>query len=278
MLYLMKRGAVLESCTQRLRGQMKSEASIEPDPFTSIIWKSCSRSTSSISITRRRLWNSGSLRAPSISSSNVTRPLPSLSMRWNSFCRNFVSFSKSSSSSSARLSMSCWRASAKVSTTTATMRLSTPKTKVRREPIKMTAVSGCLKMMGVAIFPQPSPAMTVWKRSRFAWSTEEVETLQKPLLQSSKTPSLSICSTMGFTTSTINMAQTVITTKQKRNDHNSVLRQVDIMVTSLYSSRRARIFRSNRISRKILASLRALRRLIFCTSSLGVTCTRIDST
>lgn len=32
MLYLMKRGAVLESCTQRLKGAMNSAASMEPEP------------------------------------------------------------------------------------------------------------------------------------------------------------------------------------------------------------------------------------------------------
>lgn len=53
-----------------------------------LISKSCCKSTSSISITRKRLWNSASTRAPCMTSSRVNKPFFSRSMRSKIFWRN----------------------------------------------------------------------------------------------------------------------------------------------------------------------------------------------
>mmetsp|Transcript_106533 Transcript_106533/g.254342 ORF Transcript_106533/g.254342 Transcript_106533/m.254342 type:complete len:282 (+) Transcript_106533:771-1616(+) len=277
MLYLMNRGAVFESCTQRLKGAMNSGALMKPSLVVSIIWNSCCRSLSSMSITRRRLWNSWSLRAPSTSSSKLIFPLPRRSIRSKTACKNFRSFSSSNSSSSAKLRISLWRASANVSTTTATIRFSTPKTRVSSDPTKITAVAGYFSMTGTAMSPQPSPAMTVLKSRRFASMTDCVA--RRHWGQSWKTPdSVFKSCTRGFTTSTMNMAHTVIMRKQKTKDQAKALKHVAIMVTSFCSSRSARVFRSKRINRTIRANRKTRSTPIRRTMSSSSTVLKIKST
>ena len=58
--------------------------------------------------------------------------------------------------------------------------------------------------------------------------------------------------------STINMAQTVITTKQSMKDQMRVRRHVAIIITSLCNSLKGRIRFKRRISRKILTNRNAL--------------------
>ena len=97
---------------------LNSSGSMVPPPSRSSIRKSCCKSFWSISMTRKRFWNSRTLIAPSRSSSKVK--VPSLLA---SILRNIRSKSRRSSSASSSISMamvvtSRIRCSAKVSTTT----------------------------------------------------------------------------------------------------------------------------------------------------------------
>mmetsp|Transcript_110384 Transcript_110384/g.263075 ORF Transcript_110384/g.263075 Transcript_110384/m.263075 type:complete len:308 (+) Transcript_110384:213-1136(+) len=249
----MKRGAVFESRTQRLNGAMNSAASIAPEPSASIISNICWRSTSSMSITRRRLWNSASFLAPSIKFCNVSSPVPLSSKRSKIFCKYFRSFLRLCSNSAAKFTTSFSRTSAKVSTTTATMSCSTPKTRVRREPTKMMAVAGWSCMTGIAIRPQLSPATTVLNSNRLAFMTEDAA-CKHSRPQSPKTFVRSCTSWMrGWTISTINMAHIVITTNPNRKLQTKVFRHVANMVTSFCSSFNERVFLKNCMRRIILA-------------------------
>ena len=72
---------------------------------------------SSISMTRSRLWNVGSVRAPSIRSSKVSSPVPALSILSKILAKVLLSSWISASISSAKFCTSFSLASAKVSTT-----------------------------------------------------------------------------------------------------------------------------------------------------------------
>mmetsp|Transcript_44934 Transcript_44934/g.121043 ORF Transcript_44934/g.121043 Transcript_44934/m.121043 type:complete len:285 (+) Transcript_44934:712-1566(+) len=185
--------AVFDSVVlKRYMASMNSCASISPELSLSMIWKSCSKSAESISITRSRCRNSATLRAPALRSSKETTPSMSVSILVKILKRSSFSFLSSYSISTPRLSMSFSLSSAAVSTTTAVTRLSTPNTRVSREPMKMTAVQGWCSMIGMAILPQLSPAMTVWKSVIFAWVTEAKD--RRHLSQSAHWPWLSASS------------------------------------------------------------------------------------
>mmetsp|Transcript_32765 Transcript_32765/g.45770 ORF Transcript_32765/g.45770 Transcript_32765/m.45770 type:complete len:228 (-) Transcript_32765:413-1096(-) len=216
-----------------------------------------------MSMTLRRLWNSGSRPAPAMSSSKQSSPSLFASILSKSFCRYFLSSSSSYSSSSARFTISRSRASANMSMTTATIKFSTPKTNVKSDRTNMIAVSGCFKISGTAMRPQLSPAITVWNSSRFARITEEVASKHRsPQLAKSGLSFISGCSI-----STINIAHRVMITKHRRNDQSKALKQVVIMVASFCSSFKERLFRSSRISLLMRTKRRARRRLIAPTSS-----------
>mmetsp|Transcript_54068 Transcript_54068/g.97397 ORF Transcript_54068/g.97397 Transcript_54068/m.97397 type:complete len:263 (-) Transcript_54068:798-1586(-) len=258
-LYLTNRVAVLESCSQRLKAFLNSSGLMEPPPSWSSISKSCIRSSSSMSITRNRLWNSGTVRAPCSSSSRLSSPLLSSSIFPKILVRIFKSCSCSISMSIARAMTSLSRCSAKVSTTTATTRFSTPKTRVREEPTKIMAVQGCASMTGTATRPQLSPAMTVLNKVRFACIT--VANARSHVGQFSlQSPSAASFATMGCSSSTAAMAQTVMMTKQNRKDQQSVLKQLAVIRHSLRSSFSQTNLRNKRMRRIIRISLRSLSR------------------
>mmetsp|Transcript_19922 Transcript_19922/g.46664 ORF Transcript_19922/g.46664 Transcript_19922/m.46664 type:complete len:202 (-) Transcript_19922:741-1346(-) len=175
-----------------------------------------------------------------------------MSRRSKIFCRIFLSISRLWSSSCAKFSTSLSLTSAKVSTTTATIRFKTPKTSVKEEPTNMRNVSGCRLITGTAISPQLSPAMTVLNRSRLAPITDSVACKQSA--QSANTSSVRYISlTCGWTISTIIMAQIVIITKQNRKDHARAFIHVVSMMTNFCNSLRERLFRSRFINRTIRA-------------------------
>ena len=92
--------------------------------------------------------------------------------------------------------------------------------------------------------------MTVWNSNKFASMTEVMDLWQR-IPHSSKTWLCSCnCWSKGLTVSTINMLHTVMTIKQRRNDHTRVLAQVAIIVASLCSSRKVRSFLKKRVRRK----------------------------
>lgn len=96
--------------------------------------------------------------------------------------------------------------------------------------------------------------MTVWNSNKFASMTEVMDLWQR-IPHSSKMWLCSCnCWSKGLTVSTINMLHTVMTIKQRRNDHTRVLAQVAIIVASLCSSRKVRSFLKKRVRRKILPS------------------------
>mmetsp|Transcript_53454 Transcript_53454/g.173928 ORF Transcript_53454/g.173928 Transcript_53454/m.173928 type:complete len:201 (+) Transcript_53454:427-1029(+) len=135
--------AVLDSVFLiRNMASMNSSRSISPLLSTSTIWNNCLKSPLSMSMTRNQFLNSRTFLAPSSNSSKLREPLPSSSIFWKMLAS--VDFSSTSLLAivSARLATSFSRASAKLSTMTATMRFSTPKTSVMRAPIKTMAVSG----------------------------------------------------------------------------------------------------------------------------------------
>mmetsp|Transcript_24566 Transcript_24566/g.55584 ORF Transcript_24566/g.55584 Transcript_24566/m.55584 type:complete len:225 (-) Transcript_24566:512-1186(-) len=212
-----------------------------------------------MSKTRSQWRNSATLFAPSCNSSQVIAPLLSSSIFSNIFPRTFFSWTSSQSISFALLIMSLDLISAKVSTITATIRFKTPKTSVSKEPANMKAVHGAYSMTGMAMNPQLSPAMIVWKKVMFAWNTEENDLLQRS--QPSHLPASAIACTLGSIISTAMTDQTVITRIRRRKDQKSVLKQLPIIWISFLSSlsmekrqmiRRSRKMRHKRITRTVV--------------------------
>mmetsp|Transcript_38029 Transcript_38029/g.68728 ORF Transcript_38029/g.68728 Transcript_38029/m.68728 type:complete len:257 (+) Transcript_38029:439-1209(+) len=141
-LYFTNLDAVLDSFRHRLRAPMNSPGAIEPELSSSSMMKSCCKSSWSISITRSLLRNSGTLRAPLISSSRLSSPLLSSSIFLNMPAKKFMSSLCCSSIFSAIAFTSLTRCSANSSTTAATIRFSTPNTIVITDPMKIQAVCG----------------------------------------------------------------------------------------------------------------------------------------
>mmetsp|Transcript_24565 Transcript_24565/g.55580 ORF Transcript_24565/g.55580 Transcript_24565/m.55580 type:complete len:225 (-) Transcript_24565:512-1186(-) len=212
-----------------------------------------------MSKTRSQWRNSATLFAPSCNSSQVIAPLLSSSIFSNIFPRTFFSWTSSQSISFALLIMSLDLISAKVSTITATIRFSTPKTSVSKAPVKIMLVHGCNSMTGIATLPQLSPAMMVWNSVMFAWKTLENDLEQR--LQSPQPSWSSISCTLGLMSSTARTAQTVMTRTKRRKDQKSVLKQLPIIWISFLSSlsmekrqmiRRSRKMRHKRITRTVV--------------------------
>mmetsp|Transcript_137964 Transcript_137964/g.326909 ORF Transcript_137964/g.326909 Transcript_137964/m.326909 type:complete len:200 (-) Transcript_137964:31-630(-) len=192
-------------------------------------------------------------------------------MSWSIFRKIRSSSLKSSSASSsisiAIVATSFKRCSAKVSTTTATTRFRTPKTMVKWEPTKMLDAShGSSDMSGTATSPHLSPATTVLNMSKTALMTDDKEARQDS--QSSHSPSFSMREVMvGYSSSTMSIAQEVITTKQKMKDHIRVLKQRPVIRTSFRSSLSILNFRKRRNSRK-MRTTRRMRRSVTSAASI----------
>mmetsp|Transcript_4301 Transcript_4301/g.10338 ORF Transcript_4301/g.10338 Transcript_4301/m.10338 type:complete len:231 (-) Transcript_4301:412-1104(-) len=177
-------------------------------------------------------------------------------MRRNISSKYLVSLARLSSISSARFKTSRCLDSAKLSTTTATMRFSTPNTRVNKDPMKMMAVAGYCWMTGTATSPQLSPAITVLKSKRLACITEEVASRHHS--QSAKRPCCWLrCKTSGYIHSTMSIAQMVMTMKQNTKDHSSALKHVAAIRTNFWSSRKVLVLRKSRVNRKIRISRKA---------------------
>mmetsp|Transcript_63741 Transcript_63741/g.177269 ORF Transcript_63741/g.177269 Transcript_63741/m.177269 type:complete len:204 (+) Transcript_63741:935-1546(+) len=130
--------------------------------------------------------------------------------------------------------MSLERASAKVSTITATMRLSTPKTSIIMAEVNTMPVHGCASMIGIAIKPQLSPATIVCQSVIDASKTDEKERAHRS--QSDHSPRSTNSATYSLNTSTVIIAQMLIISSKRRKDQNSVLKQLPIIWISFLSS------------------------------------------
>mmetsp|Transcript_90496 Transcript_90496/g.260863 ORF Transcript_90496/g.260863 Transcript_90496/m.260863 type:complete len:248 (+) Transcript_90496:542-1285(+) len=121
---------------------MNSLGSTSPLPSWSTMSNKRRKSLLSISSTRSQCLNSGTRPTASSNSSYDTMPLLSESILANNFRKTRFSHRSWCSMSVALVVTSFSRASAKVSTMTATTRLSTPQTRVSRAPTKTTADHG----------------------------------------------------------------------------------------------------------------------------------------
>eukprot|EP00438_Fugacium_kawagutii_P008808 Skav212801 [mRNA] locus=scaffold1633:122300:134194:+ [translate_table: standard] len=155
------------------------------------------------------------------------------------------------------------------------IKFNTPNTKVKWLPMNITPVAGWSLITGTAMVPQLSPAMTVLNRSRLAFITEFVELMHSG--QSGKYPSPN-SSIIGYTNSTMSIAQKLITPKQMREDHSRAFMQVAIIVSNLRSSLRDELLRRIRVRRRIRATLSNRRIPMRPKNSVSPTAWRIVST
>mmetsp|Transcript_55441 Transcript_55441/g.121333 ORF Transcript_55441/g.121333 Transcript_55441/m.121333 type:complete len:206 (-) Transcript_55441:458-1075(-) len=150
------------------------------------------------------------------------------------------------------------RCSANWSTTTATIRFSTPKTIESWEPQKMNAAKGLRSINGTATLPQESIATTVLKRRRLAFMTLLKDRSQK--LQSCHTPSATSTFISMWSISTANIDQAAMQMKQKRNDQNKVLKQLVAINSNFRSSFSIANLRKSRSSLRMRTTRRMRRR------------------
>mmetsp|Transcript_90497 Transcript_90497/g.260870 ORF Transcript_90497/g.260870 Transcript_90497/m.260870 type:complete len:419 (+) Transcript_90497:542-1798(+) len=230
---------------------MNSFGSISPLPSVSTISNKRRKSPRSMSRTRSQCRNSATRSAAASNSSYDNAPLSSSSILANNLLNTRFSDRSCCSMSAALVVTSFSRASAKVSTMTATTKLSTPQTKVINAPTKMVAVHGCASITGTAIMPQESPAMIVLKNVMFAMNTEENARLQRSQFDQTPLPDNSWM--MGLISSTATAAQKVITKARRKNDQNNVFTQPPTIWINRLSSFRngiAWITRSSRNNRQ----------------------------
>mmetsp|Transcript_81095 Transcript_81095/g.262674 ORF Transcript_81095/g.262674 Transcript_81095/m.262674 type:complete len:247 (+) Transcript_81095:828-1568(+) len=213
---------------------MNSSGSISPLSSSSTIMNNCLKSRLSMSRTRSQCRNSATRRAPSSSSVKFSVPPPSASILAKILARTSFSSASCWSMSAARLPTSLSRFSAKVSTITATMRFKIPNTSVSKAPPKMTIVHGSASITGTAMYPQLSPATTVWKKVTLAMKTDENE--RRHLSHPSQAPSSATFWTKGLITSTAITAQMVIVKRSNNKDQKSVFIQLPIICRRRLSS------------------------------------------
>mmetsp|Transcript_56333 Transcript_56333/g.163395 ORF Transcript_56333/g.163395 Transcript_56333/m.163395 type:complete len:368 (+) Transcript_56333:270-1373(+) len=197
-----------------------SLGSISPLPFESIIKNKRRKSRLSRSRTRSQCRNSGTRPTAACNSSSDSAPLPSTSILLNNLPKTHFSCLSCCSKSVALVVTSFSRASAKVSTITATTRLSTPQTKDMSAPTKTRELHGYASMIGTASLPHESPATTVWKNVMFAMNTEENDRRQRS--QSGQAPRSYNSWTKGLMSSTASTAQAVMMNRRRKKDQNKV--------------------------------------------------------